>query len=134
MKFKLKHVSGRETGIVIQPLLCWLAASPEELITDESITPILGLIEIKCPFSKRNLHPQDMLKDENFCVELRDGMPHLIEEHSNGYCSQIQMAMGLSQLKFCNLIVYRFKGIVIIRIPFSEIYFIKLTEKLNHFL
>ena len=27
MKFKLKHVSVRETGIVIQPLLYWLAAS-----------------------------------------------------------------------------------------------------------
>ena len=69
MKFKLKHVSGRETGIVIQPLLCWLAASPDGLITDESITPILGLIEVKCPFSKRYLHPQDMLKDKNYEME-----------------------------------------------------------------
>ena len=133
MKFKLKHVSGRETGIMIQPLLCWLAASPEGLITDESITPILGLIEIKCPFSKRNVHPQYMLKVKNFYVELRDGMLHLKEEHSNGYHSQIQMAMGLSQLKFCDFIVYSFKGMIIIRIPFSEINFIKLTEKLDHF-
>ena len=134
MKFKLKHVSGTETGIVIQPLLCWLAASPEGLITDESITPTLGLIEIKCAFSKRNVHPQDKLKVKNFYVELRDGMLHLKEEHSNGYHSQIQMAMGLSQLKFCDFIVYSFKGMIIIRIPFSEICFIKLTKKLNHFL
>ena len=133
MKFKLKHVSVRETGIVIQPLLYWLAASPEGLITDESSTPILGLIEIKRPFSKRNRYPQDMLKDKNFYVELRGGMPHLKEEHSNGYYSQIQMAMGLSQLKFCDFIVYSFRGMIIICIPFSEIYFIKLTEKLNHF-
>ena len=63
MKFKLKHnVSVRETGIVIQALLYWLAASPDGLITDESDTPILELIKIKCPFSKRSLHPQDMLK------------------------------------------------------------------------
>ena len=100
-KFKLKHnVSVRETGIVIQPLLYWLAALPDGLITDESSTPILGLIEIKCPFSKRNLHPQDMLKDKNFYVELQDRMPHLKEEHSNGYYSQIQIAIGLSQLRF----------------------------------
>ena len=133
MKFKLKHnVSVRGTGIVIQ-LYC-LAASPDGLITDKSSTPILGLIEIKYPFSKRNLHPQDLLKDKNFYVELRDGMPHLKEEHSNGYYSQIQMAMGLSQLKFCDFIVYSFKGMIIIRIPFSEICFIKLTEKLNIFL
>ena len=115
---------------MIQPLLYWLAASPDGLITDESSTPILGLIEIKCPFSKRNLHPQDMLKDKNFYVELRDGMPHLKEEHSNGYYYQIHMALDLSQLKFCDFIVYSFKGMIIIRIPFSGISFIKPTEKL----
>ena len=135
MKFILKHnVSVRETGIVIQALLYWLAASPDGLITDESDTPILGLIEIKCSFSKRSVHPQDMLNDKNFYVKLRDGMPHLKEEHSNGYYSQIQMAMGLSRLKFCDFIVYSFKEMIIIRIPLSEIYFIKITEKLNRFL
>ena len=74
-----------------------------------------------------------MLKDKSFYVELRDGMPHLKEKHSNGYYSQIQMAMGLSNSKFCDFIVYSFKGMFIIRVPFSEIYFIKLTEKLIHF-
>ena len=43
------------------------------------------------------------------------------------------MAMGLSQLKFCEFIVYSFKGMIIIRISASGIYLIKLTEKLNHF-
>ena len=133
MKFRLKHVSVRQTGIVIQPLLYWLAASPDWLITDKSGTPKFGLIEIKCPFSKRNLHTHDMLEDKNFYVELRDGMPHLKEEHSNGYHSQIQMTMGLSQLKFCDFIVYSFKGMIIILIPFGEIYFIKLTKKLKYF-
>ena len=97
MKFKLRHnVSVRETGVVIQPLLYWLAASPDGLITDESDTPIFGLIEIKCPFFKRNLQPQEMLKDKSCYVKLLDGMPHLKEEHSNDYYSQIQMSMGLS--------------------------------------
>ena len=51
MKFKSKgNVSVRETGIVIQPLLYWLAASSDRLITHESSTLILGLIEIKCTF------------------------------------------------------------------------------------
>ena len=74
-----------------------------------------------------------MLKNKDFYVELRDGMPHLKQEHSNGYYSQMQMAMGLSQLKFCDFIVYSFKGMILIRIPCSEIYFLKLSEKLNPF-
>ena len=132
MKFRLKHVSVRETGIVIQPLLYRLAASPDWLITDKSGTPKLGFIEIKCPFSKRNLHPHDMLEDKNFYVELPDGMPHLKAEHSSSYYSQIQITMGPSQLKFCDFIVYSFKGMIIILIPFGEIYFIKLTKKLKY--
>ena len=45
MKFKLKHtVSVSETGIEIPPLLYWLAASPDGLITDETATPIFGII------------------------------------------------------------------------------------------
>ena len=91
------------------------------MITDEKGTPLLGLIEIKCSFSKRNLVSQDMLKDTNFYVELRDGIPHY---------SQIQMAMDLSQLEYCDFIVYSFEGTIIIRIPISEVYFIKLTENL----
>ena len=73
---------------MIQPLLYWLAASPDGLTTDETSTLIFGLIEIKCPFSKRNLHPRDML---NFYVELRDETPHLKEKHSNGYYSLSQL-------------------------------------------
>ena len=94
IKLKLKHnFSVGETSIVIHPLLYWLAASPDEFITGESGTLIFGSIEIKCTFSKRNLDPEDMLKDKSFYVELQDGMPHIKEEHSNGYHSQIKMAM-----------------------------------------
>ena len=47
IRLKLKHnFSVRETSIVIQPLLYWLAASTDGFITDESDTPIFGLIEI----------------------------------------------------------------------------------------
>ena len=58
-----------------------------------------------------------MLKNKDFYVELQDGMPHLKQEHSNG----------------CDFIVYNFKGMILIRIPCSEIYFLKLSEKLNPF-
>ena len=40
------------------------------------------------------------------------------------------MAMDLSQLEYCDFIVYSFEGTIIIRIPISEVYFIKLTENL----
>ena len=53
LKYNLRHdVSVRETGIVVQPHLFWLAASPDGLVADKTGDAI-GLIEIKCPKSKK---------------------------------------------------------------------------------
>ena len=49
IKFVLKHdINVRETGLVIQPNLFWLAASPNGLVYDHSDSRKGGLIEIKC--------------------------------------------------------------------------------------
>ena len=49
MKFVLKHdINVRESGLVIQPNLFWLAASPDGLVSDHSDSRKGGLIEIKC--------------------------------------------------------------------------------------
>ena len=54
MKHKLnREVLVRETGLVIQPELFWLAASPDGMVCDmNDMFHILGLLEIKCPKSK----------------------------------------------------------------------------------
>ena len=73
------------------------------------------------------------MSDKSFYVELIDGKPSLKKKHSNGYCSQIQMALGLSNISFCDFIVYSFKGCIIIRILFDEVYFKNLITKINNF-
>ena len=128
-----RQISLRETGLVIQPSLFWLAASPDGVICDNAHNPRIGLIEIKCPYSKRDYYPNDLLNDDKFYVGSRDGVPYLKPDHSNGYFSQIQMAMGLSQAKFCDFIVYTFKGMIIIRTEFEPTYFVELINKLNMF-
>ncbi len=64
---------------------------------------------------------------------MEDGVPVLKKDHSNGYYSHIQMAMGLSGAPFCDFIVYKFKGMIIAKTPFNNEYFINLTQKLNSF-
>ena len=70
LKFSLKHeIDVRESGIVIQPNLYWLAASPDVLVSYKCKSNKLGLIEIKCSKSKQFMSPEEFLKDENFtCV------------------------------------------------------------------
>ena len=114
-----KNLSLRETGIVIQPNLCWLAASPDGLIYDKE----LGLIEIKCPYSKRELTPEELLEDEPV-------KPVLKQTHSFGYYTQIQMAMGLCGLNFCDFIVYTF---IVSRTISHEEFFERIVPRLNLF-
>ena len=96
LRMKLSHsVFVTKTGIVIQPSLYWLAASPDGLVIDETDKKTL-LLEIKCPYTKRNMSPEDLALDSNFYVNLKDGKPVLKKAHSLGYYSQIQLAMGIS--------------------------------------
>ena len=93
MKTRLQRtVQVRETGFVVQPSLFWLGASPDGLVRDGTV---LGLIEIKCPKTKRNMTPAEMMSDQRFYVEMKDDVPSLKKNHSYGYYSQIQIAMGL---------------------------------------
>ena len=106
------------------------AASPDGCVIDKTVDGI-GLIEIKCPKTKRNCTPYELCQDLKFYVELIDNKPSLKKNHS--YYTQIQMAMGLSRARFCDFIVYTFEGLIIIRIKYSDSYFRTLIKKLNHF-
>ena len=123
MKFHLnRNIDIRETGLVLQPKLFWLAASPDGLVSDKSNEDVrqIGLIEIKCPKSKKNSKVNDMAHDQSFYVNYENGVPVLKTNHPNGYCTQIQMVMGLSETAFCDFIVYTFDGMIIIRTQFDE--------------
>lgn len=134
LKHSLKHdINVRETGLVIQPNLYWLASSPDGLVSDNSDPRKLGLVEIKCPKSKQFCTPEQILKDDKFYMHYVEGQPMLKLSHSNGYYTQIQMAMGICGLKFCDFIVYTFKGMIISRTVFDEKYFKNLLHKLNLF-
>lgn len=134
LKYTMRHnVKVRETGLVVQPYLFWLAASPDGLVQDESDDRKFGLIEIKCPKTKKNLTPQELCKDSKFYVEMDNDKPRLKRDHSNGYYTQIQMAMGLTGATFCDFVVYTFKGLIVVRTDFDETYFKTLLEKLNNF-
>ena len=73
------------------------------------------------------------MADEKFYVELVNGKPVLKSSHPLGYCDQIQFQLGLTQLKWCDFVVYMFRGLIVIRIPFDEDHFVKILTKVNDF-
>ena len=57
-----------ENGFIVNPKYPHLGASPDSLVYCSHCNPYHGVIEVKCPYSLRNLHPLDAAKSENFFV------------------------------------------------------------------
>ena len=70
-----RDIAVREIGIVIQPYLFWLTASSAGLVSDRSVEDenVLGLVEIKCPKSKRHSNIAELLNDPSFYIKKEDG-------------------------------------------------------------
>ena len=87
MRYHLnRDVRVRETGLVVQPLLFWLAASPDGLVTDKSNeSDYTGLLKIKCPKTKRNRKIEELVSDETFYISRQNGTLFLKKNHPNGY-------------------------------------------------
>ena len=63
----------------------WLAASPDGMVSDYSYKNEPGLIEIKCPYSKQNSTPAELLADKTFYLENdENGKPKLKKHHHFG--------------------------------------------------
>ena len=50
----------------------WLGASPDGHVTDESAELPHGIVEIKCPYSKREMMPEEVCGDSLFRCEVVD--------------------------------------------------------------
>ena len=85
----------------------------------------------------KNLTPTQAMKDPSFYVEMKDGKPVPKKNHSLrnsiAYYSQIQFQGGITQLTWVDFVVYFFKGIIITRVQFDEIYFISLISNSTDF-
>ena len=79
-------------GLVVNPSLPWLGASPDGLVHDPS-EPSLGLLEVKCPYAHRLSTIEDAASDPNCFATLHEGKVTLKQSHKHYY--QVQGQMGL---------------------------------------
>ena len=60
-------------GVVIRTKMPWLCSSPDRKVIYRDFG--FGLLEIKCPYTLRNLTPEDACKDPSFYCEIVEGKP-----------------------------------------------------------
>ena len=129
MKASGNPVQVSDCGVVISNAMPWLAASPDRKVIDKVFG--FGIVEIKCPFTLRNVTPEEACADPNFYCHLVNGKPELKKDHP--YYYQVQGQLGLTGLKWCDFVVFLQKGLIIQRIKFDELFWMSMIEKLTKF-
>ena len=96
MHFKLfRNIVAEDTGLLIQPNLPWLCVSPDGKILDQHKVPFQGLLEIKCPYSKRDCHIHKPIRIDDFYIGLdKNEMPYLKNKQSSRFYTQSQIALS----------------------------------------
>ena len=65
----------QKCGFIVHPEKGWLEASPDGCVSDPTSTFPDRLIEIKCPYSKREMTPEEACANRRFCCKLVDVLP-----------------------------------------------------------
>ena len=119
-----------QCGFLINPMYPCLGASPDGAVYNPDQP--FGFVEIKCPFSVRNLTPAEATCTPGFCCVTDDsGNIKLKEKHS--YYAQIQGQMALGERPWCDFVIYTQADISIQRIYLNEGYWQQNLLKLLSF-
>ena len=124
------------SGFIISTDHPFLGTCPDGAVYDPvNVQQPFGFLEIKCPYSARNLTPVESCSIHGFCctVDLScDESLHLKESHR--YYPQVQGQMAIGERPWCDFVVFTKKGISVERVPFNENYWKdRLLPKLIEF-
>ncbi len=125
MSLSHQHFECTLVGLTINPLYPFLGASPDGHIQCECCGQ--GLLEIKCPFSGRHSHPQELKGMPGSFLKI-NGL-----SRSHKYYTQVQGQLAMCDKDFCDFVVWTPKGIIVERINRDLPFWEKLIAKLTAF-
>ena len=97
----------------------FLAASPDGIVSSHADV-VSGVIEIKCPYSCRDMTVRDACtKMKSFYCQLDAESQTVSLKHSHHYYYQVQGSMAITGAQWCDFIVWTSKDCTIERIPFN---------------
>ena len=99
---KHRNFSVVEPGFYIASSHQFIGASPDGLVDCSCHDP--GLLEIKCPWSMRNLTVEDMAKQSQSCLQT-DESGNISLKRNHTYFYQVQCQMFCTNRKWCDFLV-----------------------------
>ena len=127
-KQKRNHekLSIKNSELIVNTLWPFLGASPDGVRICECCQK--KLIEIKSMYAKRNLPPQVAAEEKLVFV----GDKYILKKETK-WNYQIQGLMGITWIHCCDLVIYTFKGILIVNVKFDSELWNEMLEKLRNF-
>lgn len=114
-------------GVMVRPDCPWLGATPDRIVFDCTETPHYGVLEVKCPSSKKAVSLQEALAYKNFCIELVDGKAFLKISHE--YYYQPMGQMFCTDMVRGHFVVYSPLWVIITKVEFCETF---CQDVVNH--
>ena len=104
----------RQSGLVINTECAFLGASPDGIVYDPVSEDPNGLLEIKCPYTYRDINPQEAAQQKTFFCTSENH--HLLLKTQHHYYYQVQGQMAICKRKWCDFVVFTNAGISVERI------------------
>lgn len=119
-----------ECGFIVSNQMPFLGATPDGVVCKPGGQ---GIIEIKCPYSARNMTIKEACRSlKNFCLTEDENQEiHLKDSHE--YYAQIQGQLMITGAEYCELIVYTSKDLFVQNITPNNIYVDNLLVTLCNF-
>ena len=96
-----------KVGLVVSLDNPWLAASPDDRVTDPDNPQPLGLVEYKNPFVARQLTLSEACDLSTFCLQKKetDGKTTYKLKQRHDYCYQVQCQLYCDNKDWCDFVV-----------------------------
>ena len=116
------------SGLVVNPKYPYLGATPDGWVECECCGR--GIVEIKCPYTYRNTHP-NAINEGTFYLQCLSDRLKLDPKHK--YYYQVQMQLSICEVNYCDFVVWTLAGMATIRIHRSEAFFNEVQPSLHAF-
>lgn len=136
MKKKEEEDAGvmfNRSGLWVDQDYPFLGCTPDDIVIPSGNQP-RHLVEYKCLYVVRSIHPKDFHKHldagrkSRFPLGIKNNKLYLKRTHSHFY--QVQMQMGITQTTLCDYVVWSRKGTVIVKVHFDADFWASLKKVL----
>lgn len=128
MNLEHENFECHPTGLTVNTKYSHLGASPD--IVASCACRGVGLLEIKCPYKYRDVHPLEVV-NQDFCLH-RDGRRVQLKR-SHDYFVQIQGQMAICEKEYSDFVCWTSKGVHVERIPYNPNSFHWIKPTLDSF-